>query len=83
MKQVTLQALKRHLSKLVREAASGERIVITRYRRPVAELSAADRGGLHVGSKVGKGSLEPLFHDATRGRYLQILEEDRYGHEGP
>ncbi|MCY3930627.1 MAG: type II toxin-antitoxin system Phd/YefM family antitoxin [Acidobacteria bacterium] len=38
MKQVTVHAAKTHLSRLLREVAAGEDIVITRSGRPVAKL---------------------------------------------
>ena len=38
MKQVTVHAAKTHLSRLLREIAAGEDIVITRSGRPVAKL---------------------------------------------
>lgn len=81
MKQVSLQELKTQLSKLVEEAAAGERILITRYKRPIAELGAPSTTGLRVGENYGRGLPGPLFRNATRGRYLELLEEDR--REGP
>ncbi len=38
MKQVTVHAAKTHLSRLLREVAAGQDIVITRSGRPVAKL---------------------------------------------
>lgn len=38
MKEVTVHAAKTHLSRLLREVAAGEDIVITRSGRPVARL---------------------------------------------
>ncbi len=38
MKQVTVHAAKTHLSRLLREVAAGEDIVITRSGQPVAKL---------------------------------------------
>ena len=38
MKQVSVHAAKTHLSRLLREIAAGEDIVITRSGRPVAKL---------------------------------------------
>jgi len=39
MKTVSIHELKRRLAALVHEAGRGERIVITRHRRPVASLT--------------------------------------------
>jgi hypothetical protein len=32
---------------------------------------------VHIGKRFGRGRLEPLLHQATAGRYLQVLAEDR------
>lgn len=40
MKQVTIHEAKIHLSRLIREALSGEEIVIARGRKPVVKLVA-------------------------------------------
>jgi antitoxin (DNA-binding transcriptional repressor) of toxin-antitoxin stability system len=77
MKQVSIQELKKHLSRWVDEAAGGERIVITRYHRPVAQLGSVAVAGLRVGSRHGTGIPGPLFDRATNGRFLEVLEEDR------
>ena len=77
MKKVSLYELKRDLSGLVREAAEGEPILITRHERPVATLSSAALEHVHVGSRFGKGKLTPLLRRATRGKYLEALAEDR------
>lgn len=77
MREVTIQELKRRLSAIIAEAAQGTEYVITRHKRPVARVSAADRKHLRQGTRFGKGSLKPLLNAKTRGRYLQILTEDR------
>ena len=77
MKTVSIDELKRNLASLVAEAAGGERIVITRHRRPVASLGRADLEHVHVGTRAGRGSLKPLLRAATRGAYLDVLAEDR------
>jgi prevent-host-death family protein len=81
MKSVPIQDLKSGLSRLLAEVASGERIVITRHRRPVAVLCPPEDSAdehVRVGRDVGRRPLVPLFDTAaTAGRYLDVLAEDR------
>ena len=77
MKTVSIDELKRSLSALVDEAATGARILITKHRRPVACLSAADMEHVHIGTRFGRGALKPLFKAPTQGRYLEVLDSDR------
>ena len=77
MKQVTIQELKRHLSKLVSEAEAGEQILVTRHKHPVAQLSSAGLRHLHVGTHFGKAKLRPLLQGESKGRYLKELLRDR------
>ena len=79
MKSVSIQDLKRHLLALIDEASSGVRILITRHKKPVAFLDSADRLHLHVGKHFGNARLVPLLRSATRGRYLDVLTDDRRG----
>jgi len=82
MKTVPYQELKRHLSGLLTEAASGERILVTRRGEPAALLVPAHEEHMHIGDLVGKGKLEPAFTSpATRGKYLAVLEADRAEHD--
>jgi prevent-host-death family protein len=77
MKTVSIDELKRSLSSLVDEAATGTRILITKHRRPVACLSAADIEHVHIGPRFGRGALKPLFKAPTQGRSLQVLDRRR------
>lgn len=77
MKTVSIDELKRHLSSLIDEAAAGARILITKHRRPVASLSAADMEHVHRGARFGRGALKPLFRAPTQGKYLKVLDDDR------
>ncbi len=79
MKKVSIQELKRSLSSLVSEAASGERILITRHKKTVASLISFETEHLHVGARVGEGGLRPVLNRGTGGRYLEVLLEDRGG----
>ena len=77
MKSVSIQDLKKHLSALIADAEAGESIVITRHRRPVARLVAADTRNLHVGARFGKAQISSAVLAPPSARYLEILEEDR------
>jgi len=77
MKTVSIDELKRSLSSLVDQAAAGARILITKHRRPVASLSAADMEHVHIGTRFGRGALKPLLKAPTQGRYLEVLDSDR------
>lgn len=82
MKQISIQDLKGRLSATVAEAESGLTILITRHNRPVAQLAPADDSGLHVGKLHGRGKPKSAVKTGTRGRYLDVLVEDRRGGDG-
>ena len=77
MKSVSIDELKRHLSRFVQQAAAGARITITKHGRPVASLAAADMEYVHVGSRFGRRGVTPLLKGPTQGSYLEVLEQDR------
>jgi prevent-host-death family protein len=77
MKRVSIQDLKAGLSAAVTEAESGRTIVITRHNEPVAQLGPARTERIHRGSRVGEGSVQPALKRGTKGRYLDVLFEDR------
>ena len=77
MKMVSIQDLKARLSAMVAEAESGETITVTRHNTPVAQLTAARTESLHRGKDVGSGPIRPALKRGTRGRYLEVLLEDR------
>ena len=79
MKKVSMYQLKQGLASVIAEARAGQEILITRHNRPAARLISADSEYLHTGSQFGKGMLRPIVRGKTRGRYLQVLEEDRQG----
>lgn len=74
---MSIDELKRNLSALIEEAAAGTRILITKHRRPVASLAAADIEHVRIGSRFGRGALKPLLRAPTQGKYLQVLADDR------
>ena len=78
MQKVPIHELKRRLSELVAEAERGIPLLITRHGRVVAQLLPAD-AHVHVGARFGDGALAPLFKDRTKGRYLEVVADDRRG----
>ena len=79
MREISIQDLKAQLSSAIAEAESGVTILVTRHNRPVAKLAPADMIRLHVGKHYGRANLKPLLDTGTRGRYLEVLLEDRRG----
>ena len=77
MKMVSIQDLKASLSAMVAEAESGGTIIITRHNAPVAQLSPARTQPVHRGKDVGSGRIKPAVKSGTKGRYLEVLLEDR------
>jgi len=77
MKVVSIQYLKARLSALVAEAESGDTIIITRHNAPVAQLRSARTESVHRGKNVGSGRIRAAVKRGTKGRYLEVLLEDR------
>jgi prevent-host-death family protein len=77
MKLVSIQDLKAKLSALVAQAESGDTIIITRHNAPVAQLSPARTASVQRGRNVGGGRIRPALKRGTKGRYLEVLLEDR------
>ena len=78
MKRIPIHQLKRQLSALVAEAEEGRTILITRHRRVVARLCPPE-APIHVGSRFGAGGVKPMLLGRTKGRYLDIIADDRRG----
>mgnify|MGYP005665386483 FL=1 len=77
MKLVPINELKKRLPYWLSLAAAGELIAITRYNRAYVYLFGADTLGLHRGARVGKSTLKPVLSAPTRGKWRDVLEEDR------
>ena len=77
MKMVSIQDLKAKLSAIVAEAEAGDTFVITRHNAPVAQLTPARTESVHRGENVGSGRLKAALKRGTKGRYLEVLMEDR------
>jgi antitoxin (DNA-binding transcriptional repressor) of toxin-antitoxin stability system len=79
METVPIEDLKRRLSTFLSAAREGMSFLITRHRKPVACLAPPGPLHVHRGPKVGRVRLVPLLRQASGGRYLDFLEEDRRG----
>ena len=71
MRQVTVREAKTHLSRLLREIAGGQDVVITRWGRPVARLVPIQEGPPVFGVDEGRFVVpddfdEPLHEDLVR-----------------
>ena len=78
MKRISIQDLKASLSATIAEAESGQTILITRHSQAIAQLTPARIVRTH-GGRHSTLPLRPLLRRATRGRYLEVLLEDRSG----
>jgi prevent-host-death family protein len=79
MKTVSIGDLKKSLSALIGEVEEGGQILVTRHHRPVAILSGAAHLHLHQGARFGEGSVHPAVEKGSRGRFLEVLADDRRG----
>ena len=82
MKVVPIKELKEKLAELSEIAAKGGKVKVTKYNKPYILLVAAEdlSQNLIIGSKVGT-ALKPIAKSGSKGRYLEILAEDRYGED--
>jgi prevent-host-death family protein len=77
MKTVSIQDLKANLSAMVAEGESGDTIIITRHNAPVAQLRPVRTESVHRGKNVGGDRIRAALKRGTKGRYLEVLSEDR------
>ncbi len=77
MKQISIQDLKSKLSAAILEAESGNTIVITRHKEPVAKLIPVHPQHVHQGRHSGKGGLKPALKRGKKIPYLDVLSTDR------
>jgi len=75
---VPIHELKRRLSALLAEVEQGAPLLITRHKRVVAQLLPPE-AHVHVGSRFGRGALQPRLRNRTKGRYLDVVADDRRG----
>ncbi|HEX5137145.1 MAG TPA: type II toxin-antitoxin system prevent-host-death family antitoxin [Planctomycetota bacterium] len=78
MQKIPIHELKRRLSELVAEAERGTPLLITRHSRVVAQLLPPD-AHVHIGARLGRGTPAPLLKARTKGRYLDVVADDRRG----
>ena len=78
METVPIHQLKQQLSRVIAAAESGETLLVTRHKQVVARIVPPE-AHLHTGSRFGRGSIQPLLKGATRGRYLDVIADDRRG----
>jgi prevent-host-death family protein len=81
MNRISIQSLKARLSAVIAQAESGQTILITRHNQAVAQLTPATVVNIHGGSDTATAPLRPLLRRATKGRYLEVLLEDRSGEQ--
>ena len=74
-----MSELKRRTAEFVASTASGAHALIQRLCRVFAQLGPVDTDSVHVGARSGRGRLVPLLRNATSGRYLAVLADDRGG----
>jgi antitoxin (DNA-binding transcriptional repressor) of toxin-antitoxin stability system len=77
MKEVSIKDLKAHLSAHIAAAEGGEAVLIARHGYVVAQLGPAGSSTVHTGAASGTARLTPAVRRATKGRYLQVLLDDR------
>lgn len=76
MKQISIQDLKATLSATIAEVERGEVVIVTRHNEPVARLTAATPAHLQRAANAASG-LKSVLKRATKGRYLDLLQDDR------
>lgn len=81
MKRVTVHAAKTHLSRLLKAAAAGEEIVITRGRTPVARLVAYAEPvpKRRFGAMKGQAAVTDAFFEPLPPDMIEALEGLRRG----
>ncbi|MBL7684863.1 MAG: hypothetical protein JNK65_02380 [Deltaproteobacteria bacterium] len=77
MKSVPLKDLKENLSYWAEEAAHGEKVQVTKYNKPYIMLGPTEVSFLHQGIQSGREPLRSVLRQGTKGKYLDILSEDR------
>ena len=80
MKRVSLADAKAHLSRLVKEAAAGEAVCITRRGKAVAQITAVDtpRKRIDVSALRTMTDAMPMQPETARDFIRRMRDEDRY-----
>ncbi len=77
MKKVSLKDLKENLSTWVELAHRGNPVEVMKYNQPFVMIVPLSPPDLHLGVNAGKVQLKACLKGATKGRWLDYLEEDR------
>lgn len=72
---VNIQEAKTHLSRLLERAQAGERIVIAKAGRPIAELTAVTRVDIVFGGLAGEVSIDYEAFDAADAEIARMWDE--------
>jgi antitoxin (DNA-binding transcriptional repressor) of toxin-antitoxin stability system len=80
MENVPLNVLKKDLAYWTEQAAKGKVIQITKYNRPYVLLTKGQSAGLYIGKRYGRTDLSSPLKEASHGKWLQYLLEDREDH---
>lgn len=75
MATVNIQEAKTHLSRLLERAQAGERIVIAKAGRPIAELTAVTRVDVVFGGLAEQVSIDYEAFDAADGEIAKMWDE--------
>ena len=78
MERVPIHKLKQQLSQVIAAAEAGATLLVTRHKRVVARI-VPPQAHLHTGRRFGRGVIRPLLKGPTRGRYLEVIADDRRG----
>ncbi len=80
MRSVNLADARAHLSELVKRAASGDPVCITRRRKPVARTTAVETPRKRVDAAALRGMTDamPLQRESARDLVRRMRDEDRY-----
>ena len=76
MSTVNVQEAKTHLSRLLERAEAGERIVIARAGRPIAELRPIARPDIVFGSLAGEVIVDEASFAAADEEVAAMWDED-------
>jgi len=80
MRSVNLADARAHLSELVKRAASGDPVCITRRGKPVARITAVEMPRKRVDAAALRGMTDamPLQRESARDLVRRMRDEDRY-----
>lgn len=80
MRIVSLKDLKENLAEIAECASKGEHVSVTKYNKPYIALVPVHSLNLRLGKNLGT-PLDCFGSKSSKGKFLDILLEDRYGEE--